>query len=276
MNDVKPEKKLKQAIDFFDESNELYELIKDLSDKELNQKTGFKNWTINEIIAHLHIWNMAADMSLNDPEGFQDYIKVVNEIFESGGSIKDFERVYLSATGRELLDLWHYSFIEIADSFSKADPKARVKWAGPDMSVRSSITARLMETWAHGQAIYDVLGVVRKNTDRIENIAVLGVITYPYTYRIRHEELPGPMPFVKLTAPSGKLWLYGDVSETECIEGLAEEFCQVVTQTRNIADTKLRVTGDIAHNWMNKAQCFAGGPETPPSVGRRKIKIREL
>jgi len=36
----------------------------------------------------------------------------------------------------------------------------RVKWIGVDMSARSCLTARLMETWAHGQEIYDILGVV--------------------------------------------------------------------------------------------------------------------
>jgi hypothetical protein len=63
----------------------------------------------------------------------------------------------------------------MSDHFGVADPSQRVKWAGPDMSVRSAITARLMETWAHGQAIYDVLGVERRDEDRIRNIAVLGV-----------------------------------------------------------------------------------------------------
>ena len=53
-------------------------------------------------------------------------------------------------------------------------PKKRVQWFGPDMSVRSSITARLMETWAHSQAIYDLLGQTRTNTDRIKNIVIMG------------------------------------------------------------------------------------------------------
>jgi len=33
------------------------------------------------------------------------------------------------------------------------------------MSACSCITARQMETWAHGQAIYDELGQTRQNTD---------------------------------------------------------------------------------------------------------------
>ena len=75
-----------------------------------------------------------------------------------------------------------------------ADPKARLKWPGPDMSARSSITARLMETWAHGQEVYDHLGVVRQNADRIQNIVVLGVNTFGWTYATRKQTPPGPMP----------------------------------------------------------------------------------
>ncbi|MFN7165064.1 MAG: maleylpyruvate isomerase family mycothiol-dependent enzyme, partial [Hyphomonas sp.] len=156
-----------------------------------------------------------------------------------------------------------------ADLFAVADPKARLKWAGPDMSARSSITARLMETWAHGQEIYDHAGKVRKNENRVRNIVTLSVNTYDWTYITRGEKSPGRMPFLVLTAPSGEVWTHGEPSESERIEGLAEEFCQVVTQTRNILDTNLKVTGRIATDWMSKAQCFAGGPSPPPAAGTR-------
>ena len=138
------------------------------------------------------------------------------------------------------------------------------------MSVRSSITARLMETWAHGQAVYDVLGEERQNTDRIRNIVVLGVNTFGWTYKVRGEEPPGPMPHLVLTAPSGEIWRYGEPSDTERISGQAAEFCQVVTQTRNVRDTALEVRGANAADWMSKAQCFAGPPETPPAAGTRR------
>jgi len=83
-----------------------------------------------------------------------------------------------------------------------------------------------------------------------------------------------PMPHLALTAPSGQVWTYGEPSETERIDGRADEFCQVVTQTRNVADTALRVTGPVARDWMSKAQCFAGGPETPPAPGTRRTALR--
>ena len=58
-------------------------------------------------------------------------------------------------------------------------------------------------------------------------------------------------------------------SESECIRGDAVDFCHVVTQGRNAADTELSVTGDVANRWMAIAQCFAGGPVDPPAPGQR-------
>jgi uncharacterized protein (TIGR03084 family) len=138
------------------------------------------------------------------------------------------------------------------------------------MSVRSSITARLMETWAHGQAVYDLLGVVRRNTDRIRNIVILGVNTFDWSFTVRGRQPPATKPHLRLTAPSGALWTWNEPSDTDAIEGAAEEFCQVVTQVRNIADTRLSVRGDAAAAWMSAAQCFAGPPETPPAAGARR------
>ena len=58
-----------------------------------------------------------------------------------------------------------------------------------------------METWAHGQEIYDLLGIVRLNADRIRNIVILGVNTYGWTFVNRGLEPPAPVPYVKLDAP---------------------------------------------------------------------------
>jgi hypothetical protein len=78
---------------------------------------------------------------------------------------------------------------------------------------------------------------------------------------------------VKLTAPSGETWEWGNASDSSYIEGQAEEFCQVVTQVRNIADTSLQLAGDVAVEWMSMAQCFAGGPEDPPAPMARFTQV---
>ena len=266
--------KMQQAQDFQDESDALYQLVAPLTDEELAEPTAFKGWTISNVVGHLHMWNRAADLSLRDGEAFQAFMTELGDGI-ARGTLTEFETSWLDGlSGRALVAAWHEFYREMGERFGAADPSMRVKWAGPDMSVRSSITARLMETWAHGQEVYDALGVVRENEDRIRNIVVLGVNTYGWTFNVRGETPPDPMPFLKLTAPSGETWTYGEPSVSECIEGLAEEFCQVVTQVRNIADTQLKVSGANAENWMSKAQCFAGPPETPPAPGTRKTLTR--
>jgi hypothetical protein len=48
------------------------------------------------------------------------------------------------------------------------------------------------------------------------------------------------------------------------VSGSVEDFCLVVTQRRNVADTGLDVVGETATAWMQIAQAFAG----PPGPGR--------
>lgn len=262
---------MQQARDFQDESEALHELIQDIAPEQLSQPTQFKGWTINDVIGHLHIWNRAALLSLTDEPAFLNFYQELNGFMEKGGkSLNDFERQWLQgAAGNELLQIWREYYQRTAAAFADCDPKKRVKWAGPEMSALSSITARLMETWAHGQEAYDSLGVERVNTDRIKNIVVLGINTFGWTYKVNELPMPEQMPCVCLTAPSGEEWNFGECNDKECVRGSAEDFCQVVTQVRNLADVNLKVKGEVATQWMSIAQCFAGGAETPPAPGTR-------
>ena len=258
---------MQQAQDFCDESVALAELLAPLSEVEFEKPTLFKSWTINQILRHLHVWNIAADLALADETAFGEFIaEMISGI--RGGRLPDFEAGYLDGlSGQALLATWTKQYQAMTPRFAAADPKARVKWVGPEMSVLSSITARLMETWSHAQAIYDVLGAERADTDRIGNIVRLGINTYGFTWKNRRMEPPGPMPRLRLVAPSGAIWEYGEGDGH--INGSATEFCQVVTQCRNIADTSLDVSGEVAHQWMAVAQCFAGPPQDPPAAGTR-------
>lgn len=258
---------MQQAQDFRDESEAIHALLARLSDADYAKPTLFKGWTIDEVLRHLHVWNIAADLALSDAEAFRAFLgQMAGGI--RGGRLPDFEKQYLEGlSGTKLRDAWIAQVRAMTPRFANAEPKMRVLWVGPDMSVISSITARLMESWAHAQAIYDALGAERIDADRIGNIVRLGVNTYGWTFKNRKEEPPGPMPRLRLTAPSGAIWDYGEGEDL--IEGSASEFCQVVTQCRNIDDTSLKVSGPIATRWMAVAQCFAGPPQDPPPVGAR-------
>jgi uncharacterized protein (TIGR03084 family) len=133
------------------------------------------------------------------------------------------------------------------------------------MSTMSFVTARLMETWAHGQDIADALEMPRTATSRLRHIAHLGVRTRSNSYVVRGLAGPVTPVTVALTGPAGESWVWEESeSPGDRIQGSALDFCLVVTQRRNVADTGLVVEGSTASQWMSIAQAFAG----PPGPGR--------
>ncbi|MEZ5740092.1 MAG: TIGR03084 family metal-binding protein [Burkholderiaceae bacterium] len=262
---------LTQAADFRDESEALDQLVAPLDDAALQQVTGFKGWTIEQIIAHLYHWTWAVELSITDEVAFLAHLRDFGARKAALG-MRALEREWLDGlAGRALVDQWRAGYRQTAERFLAIDPKRRLKWAGPDMSARSSMTARQMETWAHGQAVFDRLGATRIDTDRIRNIVVLGINTFGWTFKVHGRDVPEAPPQVELTAPTGARWVYHEGSGSGRIRGTATEFCQVVTQVRHRDDTALRIEGDVAGQWMSIAQCFAGPPETPPAPGTRRV-----
>ncbi|GHA58392.1 TIGR03084 family protein [Amylibacter ulvae] len=261
---------MQQAKDFHDECHALADVIETISSQEFEQKTQFKNWTINDVIGHLHMFNHAAELTLRDSALFDPFWARITQQLQMGKSLLETQYPWLDGlAGRELFQAWKDGSETLANIYAKADPKQRVNWAGPQMSARSSITARQMETWAHGQAVFDVLGVGRTDTDRIKNIVFLGVNTFGWTFENRGLAVPVDVPYLKLTAPSGVVWEWNAPNDHNAIIGKAIEFAQVVTQTRNVGDTALNISGKTAQSWMDMAQCFAGGVENPPAKSQR-------
>ena len=265
------------AHDFVSESELLYALLRPLADEDFAAPTLFKDWSINRVLRHLHFWNYAADVSLTKPEQFDALMERLTrnsaDAKNMSAAMQAVEEEFADgAEGQTLCALWRGYYRPMGLRFAESNPKTRVRWAGPDMSARSSITARLMETWSHAQAVYDVLGKDREAKDYIKNIAVLGVNTFGWSFRVHGHDVPAAKPYLALIAPSGALWEWHDKSESDYIKGAAQDFCQVVTQCRNIADVALEVKGETATRWMAEAQCFAGGPETPPPPGARRKK----
>jgi uncharacterized protein (TIGR03084 family) len=261
---------LQQAVDFRAEADELHTVLAALRDADWGRPTLFKAWTVNDIVQHLHESDMMAAASVADSESFASLRAEIQALRDGGMTRIEATRHRLGhLTGRRLLERWRQQMDDLCDRLSAMPPETRLTWFGPDMGVRMFATARQMETWAHGQAIYDLMGVARLPTDRLRNIAEIGARTYGWTFANRSIPLPGPPPHLRLAAPSGTTWEWNDPSVDNIVEGSALDFCQIVTQVRNVADTSLKVTGEPARKWMSLAQCFAGPPEDPPRPGTR-------
>lgn len=263
---------MQQAADFREEAEVLAAVMANLTDADFARETLFKGWSIGDVVGHLHMFDIAAELSLKDEAAYGAFLSPVIKAMGEGRSMIDAQNVWLAETGLAgcaLRDAWAAQSVATAEAYADVDPKKRLKWAGPDMSARSMITARQMETWAHGQEIFDVLGQDRTEADRVKNICHLGVTTYGWTFAVRRMKAPEPVPFVRLTAPSGEVWTWNEVDEANMVSGSATGFAQTVAQTRNVADTDIETTGEAARMWMKNAQCFAGAPNDPPAPGAR-------
>ncbi|MDQ2095942.1 TIGR03084 family metal-binding protein [Rhodalgimonas zhirmunskyi] len=259
-----------QVDDFLAESEALFEVLRGQDDEALEQPTQFKGWTIEDVLRHLHFWNRAVDFAGQGEKAFSGLKKRVMTAFETGTSLREVERTVIPERGAILRATWIGFARALAQRWEGMDPKQRLPWVGPDMSARSAITARQMETWAHGFEVFDTLGLMRAEHDRIRNIVVLGINTFGWSHQVQGLEVPEKMPFLRLEAPSGAVWEFGEAGAGE-ISGPAADFAAVVTQTRAFEDTNLSTQGAVAEGWMRTAQCFAGPKETPPAKGARGI-----
>jgi len=261
---------LQVSVDLREEVDEFHGFLKTLKAEDWKRETGFMKWTPWDVVAHLHYFDLVSMTAIDGEEAFSKERDALIAGIVKGQETKEIARerfADLDAAG--LLAKWRTTAHSLAEALGRSDPKRRLPWFGPDMGVQMFTTARYMETWAHSQGVYDLVGASRTHTDRIKNIATIGMKTFGWTFVNRKMEIPGPPPYMRLVAPSGEIWEWNEPSENECIRGDAVDFCQVVTQVRNIADTKLEVSGPVATQWMSIAQCFAGGPVDPPKPGTR-------
>jgi len=53
-----------EALDFKAECDQIHALLKGRDEDVFDHVTLFKGWTIGDVMRHLHLWNIAADLSL--------------------------------------------------------------------------------------------------------------------------------------------------------------------------------------------------------------------
>ncbi|MHB8682140.1 MAG: TIGR03084 family metal-binding protein [Acidimicrobiales bacterium] len=227
-------------------------------------------WAVQDQISHLAFFDENAALALTDPERFRSEADAALAALAAGGDpmAAHLERGR-ALSGPQLLSWWRRARRDLLAASRGVALDARVPWYGPPMSPMSFLSARLMETWAHGQDVADALGATRTPTDRLAHIAHIGVRARPFSYVVHGLDDPGVPVRVELGAPSGGKWVWDEDAAGASVCGTALDFCLVVTQRRHLDDTSLVVEGDAAVGWMAIAQAFAGppGPGRPPRGG---------
>jgi uncharacterized protein (TIGR03084 family) len=224
-----------------------------------------EGWTVADQLGHLAYFDEALLLAMQDPMEF----RVVRDLaMSAAGDVAVLARErHRALGGGSVLGWFGDARHRLVNELAGADPRLRVPWYGPDMSLASAVTARIMETWAHGQDIAGAIGARMQPTSRLRHVADLGVRTFAFSFAVRGLEAPEVPVRVDLWGPHLEEWTWGPEDSVDVVRGPAEEFCLVVTQRRHLATTSLQVEGVTARAWLSIAQAFAGAP-TSTSAGR--------
>ena len=244
--------------DLLAERADLLAIIEPLDEDGWRKVTPAPGWSVLDQVTHLAWFDDAARQAISEPEAFRAHRD--EALAGMGGFTDRLAETHRDRTGADVTEWLRRAGDRLASAANSADPTLRVPWYGPDMSLASMITARIMETWAHGQDILDTLGHRRVPTARLRHVAFLGWRALPNSFTANGRPVPEEPVRVELGE-----WAFGPDEADNVVRGSALDFCLVVTQRRHPDDTDLVAEGPIAKEWLSIAQAFAG----PPGEGRR-------
>jgi uncharacterized protein (TIGR03084 family) len=252
----------KVLADLRQESDGLLAHLEGLPANQWEEATPAEGWAIRDQVSHLAYFDDAAGMALTDPAAYRRF---ADSLVSRGRGFPDLVAAqFRSLTPGELTEWFSSSRARVLEAFTDDNPRRRVPWFGPDMSVASCATARLMETWAHGHDVYDTLGVEHPPCPGLRSIAHLGVSTFAFAHRLHDRAVPDEAVRVELSPPGGgEVWTWGPADAVPRISGPAIDFVCVVTQRRHWTTTALVIedgSSPVASEWLGIAQAYAGAP----------------
>ncbi|WP_224389715.1 TIGR03084 family metal-binding protein [Pseudonocardia sp. ICBG1293] len=256
------------ADDLATESAQLRALLAPLTEDDWRRDTPAEGWTIADQVSHLAHFDDVAVRSATDPDAFRADLERITA--EGGIDPDTVAASYRDLSGAALLSWFDDARGRLVEVFRALDPALRVPWFGPALSAASSLTARIMETWAHGQDVADALGVTREPSPRLRHVAHIGVGARAFSFAAHGRPAPAEPVRVELAAPGGGTWTWGPDDAADRVTGPAQDFCLAVTQRRHRDDVGLVVTGPAATAWMEIAQAFAGAPGTGRARGAHR------
>jgi uncharacterized protein (TIGR03084 family) len=249
--------------DFEAEAAELDGVVNRLTPEQWQLATPAPGWTIAHQIAHLAWTDEIAVVAVTEPERFSTMAERAAENVDEYADRSAHEGA--KAPPEELLARWRASRRKLADALLALPAGRKIQWFGPPMSAASMATARLMETWAHGQDVVDTLGIERVPTERLRHVVHIAVRTRDFAYSINGLTPPGEQFRVELTGPTGQVWTWGPEDAGQRVTGNALDFALLATQRRHRDDCAVHAVGPDAERWLEIAQAFAG----PPGKGRQ-------
>jgi uncharacterized protein (TIGR03084 family) len=240
--------------DLAEEQRALLDVLQSVSGDDWYAPTPAKGWDVRDTVAHLADTDgIAVDTCTGGPRPLNDFARTLSSSDDVTlwGVLHGRRR-----SGAEVLAWWETAQTAEREVLASLDPSVRVPW-GLGMRVSSFITARLMETWAHGLDVRSTLGVAAPDAPRLRNVAWLAIRALPYAFTVAGVEPPGRPIRFELAGPAGEVWTFGPPDVPDVIRGDGGEFCRVFVQRLARADASTLIAeGDAADAALDVARAY--------------------
>jgi uncharacterized protein (TIGR03084 family) len=236
------------------EQEALVEVLRGVQGDDWFRVTPAKGWDVRDTVAHLADTDeIAIDTCTGGARPLNDF----------GARLASAEDVTLwgvlagrRRSGPEVLEWWVDAQRRERAVLAGLEPATRVPW-GLGMRVPSFVTARLMETWAHGLDVRAALGSDAPDTDRLRHVAWLAIRALPYAYSVAGRPVPSDPVRFELRGPAGDTWTFGPSDATDRVSADAGEFCRIFVQRLRRADARsVVVDGDAADAALDVARAY--------------------
>ena len=250
------------------DAEEFEGLLTGLDVADWRRPTPAPGWTIAHQVAHLAFIFRLAGTAAADPELFAAMAAKAAANFDAAVTAALDE--YLGDPPEVLRSRWRVECDTAIKALAAVPGDQVVPWLVRPLPPVVLCCAGMMEMFAHGQDVFDALGVTRTYTDRLWHIAWFATLTWDFGYQSRGLTPPDVQFRYELTAPSGATWEFGPADAEQRITGPAEDFCLLATRRRHRDDLALTAVGADADHWLDIAQAYRG----PAGEGRRPGQFR--
>jgi uncharacterized protein (TIGR03084 family) len=230
------------------------EILRSLSPEQWSAPTPAEPWDVRDQVTHLADFDeVAIDTATGGPRQINDEaVRIGFDEYTEWARRKGLEK-----SPAEMLDWYADNGARLRAMFrAKPDPKERVPW-GLGMSVRTLVTARLMEHWAHGLDIRAALGIAPNASPRLRSVAFLVYSAMAYAFQVaKVTPPPGRTLRVELSY-EGSTWEFGPADADDLITGEALEYCMVgVQRLRHTEAATLVAKGPLAEMALEHARAY--------------------
>jgi uncharacterized protein (TIGR03084 family) len=243
--------------------SQLRDVLVALEPDQWDRRTPSPGWTVRHQVRHLAQGEELSLLAATDEARFQA------ELARLLARLDDVEAATTAPSTESdaaLLERWWRAADGTRAAVAAAPVGTRISWATGPMSRASFLTARVMETFAHGHDIGTATQRSAGFGHALEHVAHLGVLTRDFSFTNRGLPAPDTTLRVELFDPDLE---FGSPDAADQVRGPTRDFCLLVTQRIHRDDTSLMASGPHAEEWLGIAQCFAGPPTDGPPPGRR-------